>query len=145
MNKFLTYFLLVVMTITIASCSSDKNDEPDAPDSDDVSIIGIWEGTNYAYDEIETYVFRKNGTYTFTADEGAPTLYREEGRYIVSKSLISNNDILTLTSESLLDPRVFTILKLTKNKLVMRYEGSYEADISYDDEESYYVELIRGE
>ena len=127
-KKLLTYFLLLFLAVAMPSCSND-NDEPESSVED--LIVGEWKryfDPKYQ-DEYEMLKLKDDGTYILIADAGYP--YRESGTYIIRKSsLYPNKYILTLINDKQVIEQAlaFQIVSISKNKLVLRYEGSSEGE-----------------
>ena len=128
-KKLLTYFLLLFLAVAMPSCSNDNdNDEPESSVED--LIVGVWKmyyDPKYP-DEYEMLKLKDDGTYIFIADEGP--VYKEYGTYLIRKSsLYRNKYILTLiNSDNSYYPKALQIVSISKNKLVLRYEGSSEGE-----------------
>lgn len=123
------------------SCSNDNdNDEPESSVED--LIVGVWKmyyDPEYP-DEYEMLKLKGDGTYIIIAKEGGQT-YREYGTYLIRKSsLYRNKYILTLINSDNNDPDDLLIVSISKNKLVLRYEGSSEGE-STDDETYEYTRV----
>lgn len=139
-KKLLTYFLLLFLAVAMPSCSNDNdNDEPGSSVED--LIVGVWKmyyDPKYP-DEYEMLKLKDDGTYIFIADEGP--VYKEYGTYLIRKSsLYRNKYILTLINSDNNDPKALQIVSISKNKLVLRYEGSSEGE-STDDETYEYTRV----
>ena len=139
-KKLLTYFLLLFLAVTMPSCSNDNdNDKPESSVED--LIVGVWKmyyDPKYP-DEYEMLKLKDDGTYIFIADEGP--VYKEYGTYLIRKSsLYRNKYILTLINSDNNDPKALKIVSISKNKLVLRYEGSSEGE-STDDETYEYTRV----
>ena len=121
-KKLLTYFLLLFLAVAMPSCSND-NDEPESSVKD--LIVGVWKDNEYD----DVLKLRDDGTYILIAEEGAGYPYREYGTYLIRKSsLYRNKYILTLINSDNNDPEALQIVSISKNKLVLRYEGSSEGE-----------------
>ena len=127
-KKLLTYFLLLFLAVAMPSCSND-NDEPESSVKD--SIVGMWKAE---YDE-GTYTILKlqnDGTYSLIEQElPGYDPYQEFGTYLIRKSsLYPNKYILTLIDDkqSIEQVLAFQIVSISKNKLVLRFEGYFEGD-----------------
>lgn len=123
------------------SCSNDNdNDEPESSVED--LIVGVWKmyyDPEYP-DEYEMLKLKGDGTYIIIAKEDGQT-YREYGTYLIRKSsLYRNKYILTLINSDNNDPDDLLIVSISKNKLVLRYEGSSEGE-STDDETYEYTRV----
>ena len=120
-KKLLTYFLLLFLAVAMPSCSND-NDEPESSVKD--LIVGVWK-----YNESDDVLKLKvDGTYILIdGDDGQ----REYGTYLIHKSSLYNQYILTLINDKQNtedDVLAFQIVRITKNKLVLRFEGYFEGD-----------------
>lgn len=140
-KKLLTYFLLLFLAVAMPSCSNDNdNDEPESSVED--LIVGVWKmyyDPEYP-DEYEMLKLKGDGTYIIIAKEDGQT-YREYGTYLIRKSsLYRNKYILTLINSDNNDPDDLLIVSISKNKLVLRYEGSSEGE-STDDETYEYTRV----
>ena len=130
-KKLLTYFLLLFLAVAMPSCSNDNdNDEPESSVED--LIVGVWKmyyDPEYP-DEYEMLKLKDDGTYILIAEEGAGYPYRGYGTYLIRKSsLYRNKYILTLiNSDNSYYPKALQIVSISKNKLVLRYEGSSEGE-----------------
>ena len=131
-KKLLTYFLLLFLAVAMPSCSNDNdNDEPESSVED--LIVGVWKmyyDPEYP-DEYEMLKLKDDGTYILIAEEGAGYPYREYGTYLIRKSsLYPNKYILTLINDKQVIEQAlaFQIVSISKNKLVLRYEGSSEGE-----------------
>lgn len=105
------------------SCSNDNdNDEPGSSVED--LIVGVWKDNEYD----DVLKLRDDGTYILIdGDDGE----REYGTYLIRKSsLYPNKYILTLIDDkqSIEQVLAFQIVSISKNKLVLRYEGSSEGE-----------------
>ena len=130
-KKLLTYFLLLFLAVAMPSCSND-NDEPESSVKD--SIVGMWKAE---YDE-GTYTILKlqnDGTYSLIEQElPGYDPYQEFGTYLIRKSsLYRNKYILTLINSDNNDPEALQIVSISKNKLVLRYEGDFEGEYTEDE------------
>ena len=131
-KKLLTYFLLLFLAVAMPSCSNDNdNDEPESSVED--LIVGEWKryfDPKYQ-DEYEMLKLKDDGTYILIAEEGAGYPYQEYGTYLIRKSsLYPNKYILTLINDKQVIEQAlaFQIVSISKNKLVLRYEGSSEGE-----------------
>jgi hypothetical protein len=132
-KKLLTYFLLLFLAVAMPSCSNDNdNDEPGSSVED--LIVGVWKmyyDPKYPdEDDYEMLKLKDDGTYIRIMEEGAGYPYREYGTYLIRKSsLYRNKYILTLiNSDNSYYPKALQIVSISKNKLVLRYEGSSEGE-----------------
>lgn len=120
-KKLLTYFLLLFLAVAMPSCSND-NDEPESSVKD--LIVGVWK-----YNESDDVLkLRDDGTYILINGEDGE---RDYGTYLIRKSsLYPNKYILTLIDDeqSIEQVLVFQIVSISKNKLVLRFEGYFEGD-----------------
>lgn len=137
-KKLLTYFLLLFLAVAMPSCSNDNdNDEPESSVED--LIVGVWKmyyDPEYP-DEYEMLKLKGDGTYIIIAKEDGQT-YREYGTYLIRKSsLYRNKYILTLINSDNNDPDDLLIVSISKNKLVLRYEGSSEGESTEDETYEY--------
>ena len=129
-KKLLTYFLLLFLAVTMPSCSNDNdNDEPESSVED--LIVGVWKmyyDPKYP-DDYEMLKLKDDGTYIIIAKEDGQT-FREYGTYLIRKSsLYRNKYILTLiNSDNSYYPEALQIVSISKNKLVLRFEGYFEGD-----------------
>ena len=129
-KKLLTYFLLLFLAVTMPSCSNDNdNDEPESSVED--LIVGVWKmhyDPEYP-DDYEMLKLKDDGTYIIIAKEDGQT-FREYGTYLIRKSsLYRNKYILTLiNSDNSYYPEALQIVSISKNKLVLRHEGSSEGE-----------------
>lgn len=129
-KKLLTYFLLLFLAVTMPSCSNDNdNDEPESSVED--LIVGVWKDNEYD----DVLKLRDDGTYILIdGDDGE----REYGTYLIRKSsLYRNKYILTLINSDNNDPEALQIVSISKNKLVLRYEGSSEGESTEDETYEY--------
>lgn len=122
-KKLLTYFLLLFLAVVMPSCSNDNdNDEPESSVKD--LIVGVWK-----YNESDDVLkLRDDGTYILINGEDGE---RDYGTYLIRKSsLYPNKYILTLIDDeqSIEQVVVFQIVSISKNKLVLRFEGYFEGD-----------------
>lgn len=128
-KKLLTYFLLLFLAVAMPSCSNDNdNDEPESSVED--LIVGVWKYYNPEYqDDYEMLKLKDDGTYIIISKEDGRT-FREYGTYLIRKSsLYRNKYILTLiNSDNSYYPEALQIVSISKNKLVLRYEGSSEGE-----------------
>lgn len=126
-KKLLTYFLLLFLAVTMPSCSNDNdNDEPGSSVED--LIVGEWK-ENESDDVLKLKV---DGTYILIdGDDGQ----REYGTYLIHKSSLYNQYILTLINDKQNtedDVLAFQIVRITKNKLVLQDEAYFERDETYE-------------
>ena len=131
-KKLLTYFLLLFLAVAMPSCSNDNdNDEPGSSVED--LIVGVWKmyyDPKYPdEDDYEMLKLKDDGTYIIIAKEDGQT-FRKYGTYLIRKSsLYRNKYILTLiNSDNSYYPKALQIVSISKNKLVLRYEGSSEGE-----------------
>ena len=126
-KKLLTYFLLLFLAVAMPSCSNDNdNDEPGSSVED--LIVGEWK-ENESDDVLKLKV---DGTYILIdGDDGQ----REYGTYLIHKSSLYNQYILTLINDKQNtedDVLAFQIVRITKNKLVLQDEAYFERDETYE-------------
>ena len=126
-KKLLTYFLLLFLAVTMPSCSNDNdNDEPESSVED--LIVGVWK-ENESDDVLK---LKDDGTYILiNGDVGQ----REYGTYLIHKSSLYNQYILTLINDKQNiedDVLAFQIVRITKNKLVLQDEAYFERDETYE-------------
>ncbi len=126
-KKLLTYFLLLFLAVAMPSCSNDNdNDEPGSSVKD--LIVGEWK-ENESDDVLKLKV---DGTYILIdGDDGQ----REYGTYLIHKSSLYNQYILTLINDKQNtedDVLAFQIVRITKNKLVLQDEAYFERDETYE-------------
>ena len=126
-KKLLTYFLLLFLAVVMPSCSNDNdNDEPGSSVED--LIVGEWK-ENESDDVLKLKV---DGTYILIdGDDGQ----REYGTYLIHKSSLYNQYILTLINDKQNtedDVLAFQIVRITKNKLVLQDEAYFERDETYE-------------
>ena len=131
-KKLLTYFLLLFLAVAMPSCSNDNdNDEPESSVED--LIVGVWK-----YNESDDVLkLRDDGTYILINGEDGE---REYGTYFIRKSsLYPNKYILTLIDDkqSIEQVLAFQIVSISKNKLVLRYEGYFEGDDPDDEPQEF--------
>lgn len=76
MTKVLKYLFLILLPLSVVSCSKDGNDEPknDDPKNEEQTIVGEWQCKYDAYgelfDEPLIYLFDEDGTgYEWFSDE----------------------------------------------------------------------------
>ena len=109
------------------SCSNDNdNDEPESSVKD--LIVGVWK-ENESDDVLK---LKDDGTYILiNGDVGQ----REYGTYLIHKSSLYNQYILTLINDKQNiedDVLAFQIVRITKNKLVLQDEAYFERDETYE-------------
>ncbi len=126
-KKLLTYFLLLFLAVAMPSCSNDNdNDEPESSVKD--LIVGVWK-ENESDDVLK---LKDDGTYILiNGDVGQ----REYGTYLIHKSSLYNQYILTLINDKQNiedDVLAFQIVRITKNKLVLQDEAYFERDETYE-------------
>lgn len=112
------------------SCSNDNdNDEPESSVED--LIVGVWKDNEYD----DVLKLRDDGTYILIdGDDGE----REYGTYLIRKSsLYRNKYILTLINSDNNAPEALQIVSISKNKLILRYEGSSEGESTEDETYEY--------
>lgn len=122
--KCLMLLLVTTLSFTFTACSDD-DDEP----SNKYSVVGVWRH-DFSYGEgYMLLTFDKSGKYTLVEFEYGNGSWSENGTYTVKdnimKRVLSDGEV-----------EVYTILTLTKNTMVTRYEGSYLGQYpnQYDDE-----------
>ena len=125
-KKLLTYFLLLFLAVAMPSCSNDNdNDEPESSVKD--LIVGEWK-ENESNDVLK---LKDDGTYILiNGDVGQ----REYGTYLIHKSSLYNQYILTLINDKNIEDNVlaYQIVRITKNKLVLQDEAYFERDETYE-------------
>lgn len=131
-KKLLTYFLLLFLAVTMPSCSNDNdNDEPESSVED--LIVGVWK-EEFDDGSYSMLTFNNDGTYAYTiqekyAEQEGYNTYKEYGTYVIQKSSAYRDKyILTLINSDNNDPEALQIVSISKNKLVLRYEGSSEGE-----------------
>ena len=133
-KKLLTYFLLLFLAVAMPSCSND-NDEPESSVKD--SIVGMWKAE---YDE-GTYTILKlqnDGTYSLIEQElPGYDPYQEFGTYIIRKSSLYPNKYILTFFTGHEEPDAYQIVSISKNKLVLRYEGDFEGEYTEDEPEEF--------
>ena len=129
-KKLLTYFLLLFLAVAMPSCSND-NDEPESSVKD--SIVGMWKAE---YDE-GTYTILKlqnDGTYSLIEQElPGYDPYQEFGTYLIRKSSLYPNKYILTFFTGHEEPDAYQIVSISKNKLVLRFEGDFEGEYTEDE------------
>ena len=124
-KKLLTYFLLLFLAVAMPSCSNDNdNDEPGSSVED--LIVGVWKDNEYD----DVLKLRDDGTYILIdGDDGE----REYGTYLIRKSSLYPNKYILTFFTGHEKPDAYQIVSISKNKLVLRYEGDFEGEYTEDE------------
>ncbi|MDE7409706.1 MAG: lipocalin family protein [Muribaculaceae bacterium] len=105
LNKITKVILCVFIAVfTLSSCS--KEEELDS------SIVGTWSCSNRYYGGTDTYVFKKNGTYSWFYEGKADWFNDENGTYTY------NGTILTVTKSSGYTS-MYMVIGISKSSLVL--------------------------
>ncbi len=128
-KKLLTYFLLLFLAVAMPSCSNDNdNDEPESSVKD--LIVGVWKDNEYD----DVLKLRDDGTYILIdGDDGE----REYGTYLIRKSSLYPNKYILTFFTGHEEPDAYQIVSISKNKLVLRYEGDFEGEYTEDEPEEF--------
>ena len=133
-KKLLTYFLLLFLAVAMPSCSND-NDELESSVKD--SIVGMWKAE---YDE-GTYTILKlqnDGTYSLIEQElPGYDPYQEFGTYLIRKSSLYPNKYILTFFTGHEKPHAYQIVSISKNKLVLRFEGYFEGEYTEDEPQEF--------
>ncbi len=113
-----TWIAIVLMaTFTLTACSDDKDkdDEPNVPNLEgNVSVVGVWRHDFSSGYQLMT--LGRNGSFSLVEFDYESEDYSDSGTYSVK------NNIMTVEVGD--EEGIYTILSLTRNKMVLRFEDS---------------------
>lgn len=130
--KFIHSLFIAIFALSLVSCSSDDDDSTSLSKNDS-KLVGTWKHDFRSGEGASFYIFQNDGKgYEFEIDEYDMEDDREVGMEYI-KYKYNEEDAELIIWEPGDDKEYYEVLKLTSNKLVIKYwDGEYE-----DDEEIY--------
>ncbi len=128
-----TWIAIVLMaTFTLTACSDDKDkdDEPNVPNLEgNVTVVGVWRHNFSSGYQLMT--LGRDGSYSLVEFDHESGNWSDTGTYFVK-----NNTMSVVCGD---EKEEYTILSLTRSKMVLRYEGG---DYWYNNSREEYDEDI---
>ena len=111
------FFLLAIITLlsafALSSCKGDDDEE-----LSESGIVGKWTCNDHYYQGEDTFVFKKNGTYTWSYKGEADWFENQEGTYTFDGSLL----VITNSHDT---TWIYVVMSLSDSTMVIMDEDGY--------------------